>query len=226
MSLISRVQPSFDKYGKELEHAAKCTAFVIIDLPAASPNGQPARHFGTAFFISKKLLLTAGHNTLGPNGVLSHVRITYPGTPYIDYQGLSPTKPTIPTIDCKVVGTLYTGKNADPFSNDIAILDAGSHNAVFHLDLSANLPPPSSIVNVIGYPGVATQQWLGSHEGIGDVNASRTAAEILFPAQRLTITSGTVEKVGTTISYNLSTMPGMSGGCVLYNGTAVGNNQK
>ena len=216
------VEPSFDKHNKELEYATKCTAFVIIDLPAASPNGQPARQFGTAFFISKKLLLTAGHNTHG----LSHVRITYPGTSHVDYQGLNPTKATIATIDCKVVGTLYTGKNADPSSHDIAILDAGSHNAVFHLDLSANLPPPSSNVNVIGYPGVATQQWLGSHEGIGDVDAGRTAAEILFPAQRLTITSGSVEKAGTTISYNLSTMPGMSGGCVLYNGTAVGNKSK
>jgi hypothetical protein len=169
------------------------------------------------------LLLTAGHNTLGPNGVLSHVQITYPGTPYIEYQGQ--TKATIPTIDCKVVGTLYTGKNADRFGTDIAILDAGSHNAVFHLDLSANLPPPSSNVNVIGYPGFAKPNWLASHEGIGDVNASRTAAEILFPPQRLTFTSGTVEKTGTTISYNLSTMPGMSGGCVLYKGAAVGNNQ-
>jgi hypothetical protein len=206
----------------ELEYAAKCTAFVIIELPATSPTGQPVRHFGTAYFISKKLLLTAGHNTLGPHGVLSQVRVTYPGTPYIDYQGLNPMKTTIPTIDCKVVGTLYTGKNGDPFSIDIAILDAGSHNAAFHLDLSANAPPPTSNVNVIGYPGVATQQWLGSHEGIADVNASRTAAEILFPPQRLTITSGIVEKTGTTISYNLSTMPGMSGGCVLYNGTAVG----
>jgi hypothetical protein len=194
-------------------------ALLIID--HLFPDGKvAATYFATAFFISEKFLLTAGHNLSSSSNVKVKVRITLPGTPY--YQQTSIGSPNaVPTIDCRVVNTLY--KNADvPSHHDIAILDAGTYNASSYIELSSDLPILPSKVNVIGYPGIASQIWLRSHEGIGDIESNRRTTEEMFPAQRMTISSGPVTAVGKTISYRLSTVHGMSGGCVLYNGYAVG----
>src|SRR5579859_4269709 len=78
-----RVVPTFDKDEAQLEEAAKCTVFVIIDHPSKGTK-TGSRYYGTAFFISPKLLLTAGHNIVSSDGPLEHVRITYPGLPYIN----------------------------------------------------------------------------------------------------------------------------------------------
>lgn len=213
------MEPTFDKDKAQLEQAAKCTVFVIIDHPSKS-NEAGSRYYGTAFFISPKLLLTAGHNTVGSHGPLEQVRITYPGLPYINLTTLQ-GRPRISTIDCKVVGTLYTREHGS-ISNDIAILDAGSHNAADYLQISQNLPMAGAKVNIIGYPGAATEKWLLIHEGLEDVATARRATDKMFPAHRLTITSGSVESAGPMISYRLSTIPGLSGAPVLYNGVAIG----
>lgn len=213
------VEPTFAQDEAQLEQAAKCTVFVIIDHPLKS-NKAGSRYYGTAFFISPKLLLTAGHNIVGSHGPLEQVRITYPGLPYINLKTLQ-GRPTISTIDCKVVGTLYTREHG-PMNNDLAVLDAGSHNAADFLQISQNLPMIGAKVNIIGYPGAATQKWLLIHEGLQDIEISRQATNKMFPAQRLTITSGSVESGGSMISYRLSTIPGMSGAPVIYNGVAIG----
>lgn len=156
-----------------------------------------------------------------PQGPLKHVRITYPGLPYINLATLQ-GRPKIPTIDCEVVGSLYK-RDHGPMSHDIALLHAGSYNAADFLKISPDLPVKGDKVNVIGYPGVVTQKWLLIHEGlVQNVESSRRATDTMFPAQRMTITSGFVESVGTMISYKLSTIPGMSGAPVLHNDDAVG----
>jgi hypothetical protein len=195
-------------------------ALLIIEHISPADNKVVNQYLGTAFFISPKLLLTAGHNVYGPSNVRINVRITIAGTPYINYAATQ--RHTVPTIDCKVVHTLY--KNPDgPSHYDIAILDAGTYdNGSSYLKLSTELPAVSSKVNVLGYPGQAKQEWLLAHEGITDVEISRRAADEMFPPQRITITSGPVNTVGSTISYKLSTISGMSGGCVLHDGKAIG----
>jgi hypothetical protein len=206
---------SFDEDGDEIRNAIKCMALVIAE--HISADGRVETYFGTAFFISEKLLLTAGHNVYGsPN-----LKITGPGIPHIKYATVGSRRITAPTIDCKVVATLY--KNQDgPSHHDIAILHAGTYNANSYLKLSSHLPPLPSKVNVIGYPGTAAHNWLLCHEGIADIDISRKATDEMFPAHRITITSGPVATAGKTISYKLSTIRGMSGGCVLYNGNVVG----
>ena len=215
IGLTGRVQPSFENDEIQLEQAAKSTVFVIIDHPSGS------RYYGTAFFISPKLLLTAGHNIVGSRGPLDHVRITYPGLPYINVTTLQ-GQPRISTIDCKVLGTLYSRDHHGPMSKDIAVLDAGSHNACEYLKISQHLPTPGAKVNIIGYPGEVTEKWLMIHEGLQDASAARRATDTMFPAHRLTITSGSVESVGSMISYRVSTIPGLSGAPVLYNGAVIG----
>jgi V8-like Glu-specific endopeptidase len=194
-------------------------ALLIIEHISVADNKVVDHYLGTAFFISRKLLLTAGHNVHGPPNVKVKVRITIAGTPYINYAAVQ--RNDVLTFDCKVVHTLY--KNPDgPSHYDIAILDARGVNAISYLKLSTELPVVSSKVNVLGYPGQVKQEWLLCHESIKDVQISRGTADEMFPTQRMTITSGPVETVGPTISYKLSTIPGMSGGCVLHDGQAIG----
>src|SRR5579859_7656770 len=98
----------FQKDTQELRFAAKCTAVMIVDVPSTTPGSWHRYYFGTAFFVYPKILLTAGHNTLGPQGPLKTVRITTPGLVHMSYNLLQSQRLT--TIECAVVGTLYTGK--------------------------------------------------------------------------------------------------------------------
>jgi len=46
----------------------------------------------------------------------------------------------------------------------------------------------------------------------------------VFPAGSLLVTRGTVEDSDETMSYQISTCPGMGGSCVLYQGSVIGKN--
>jgi len=210
----------FQKDTQELRFAAKCTAVMIVDVPSTTPGSWHRYYFGTAFFVSPKILLTAGHNTLGPQGPLKTVRITTPGLVHMSYNLLQSQRLT--TIECAVVGTLYTGKHSKSHLTDIAILHSGSYTAGDYLPVSSDPSNPGSEVNVIGYPGPAKEEWLAVHEGLQNVEASRLVTDQMFPPRRLTISSGTVEAVEGNISYRVSTMPGMSGAPVICNGSAIG----
>jgi len=218
-----RIEATFEDEAKELLFAAKCTTFVIVELPATSPGGSRKRSFGTAFFVSPKLLLTAGHNVLGAQGPLKSVKITTPGLVHVTWNMLSSNR--LATIDCSVLGTLYSGKQGkDSYLTDIAILHSGSYTAGEYLPISAEETAPGTGVSVIGYPGPAKEGWLGIHEGLQNVEASRLITDQMFPARRLTVSSGTIESTTGNIAYKLSTMPGMSGSPVLSHGTAIGTN--
>jgi V8-like Glu-specific endopeptidase len=213
------VQASFEEDSELIHEAANCMAFMIIEHTSADGN-VVEQYLGSAFFISPTLLLTAGHNILGPPNVKVNVRIGRPGAPYINYAAALHRK--IPTIVCKIVASLYKSQRS-PSHHDIAILDAGTYdNGSSYLNLSPASPTPSSKVNVVGYPGSAKQEWLMCHDGITDAENGRRKTADMFPAQRMTITSGPVNTVSSTISYKLSTIPGMSGGCVLHEGKVIG----
>ena len=68
------------------------------------------------------------------------------------------------TIDCTVVKSLYS-KDGPP-EKDIALLDAGSHNAAdfLQVQLSFDLPKGDDdnlgLVDVIGYPGELKSEWM------------------------------------------------------------------
>jgi len=204
-----------------LINAAKCTALLCIDV--SLPGGRIQRHFGTAFFIDEKHLITAGHNT-SIKEIKDHpkkIQITYPGLTYVNYTQL--TKRKISTIDCTLVASFYSKQG--PPEKDIALLHAGSYNSADYVQLSSDLPNVSgngpAQVDVIGYPGEHKSEWMQT-QNVADVDQSLGAVAILLPKRTLTVTHGSVKTVDKIIGYDLSTCPGMSGSCVLYNGKVIG----
>lgn len=187
-----------------------------------SPSDRERKiQFGTAFFIDSKHLITAGHNTYGPNGPLKRVRITTPGLPNVDYLKLMDGK--IATIECNVVGTLY--EKVGQSETDISILHSGSYNAPEFLKLSADAPTVNGSVNIVGYPGELKLEWMRTQAGIKNADESLVATAKLLPIRTLTVSSGTVQSTGAMATYKLSTCPGMSGSCVIYNGKVIGNDK-
>ena len=187
-----------------------------------SPSDRERKvQFGTAFFIDSKHLVTAGHNTYGPNGPLKKVRITTPGLPHIDYLKLMGGK--VATIECNVVGTLY--EKVGQYETDISILHSGSYNAPEFLRLSADVPTASDPVYIVGYPGELKLEWMRTQAGIKNADESLQATAKLLPIRTLTVSSGTVQSSGAMVTYQLTTCPGMSGSCVLYNGRVIGSDK-
>lgn len=177
------------------------------------------RYFGTAFFVSEHLLLTAGHNIVGVNGPITSISITYPGLGQVESWKLSQRK--MSTIECKVVGTIY--KRNGIYSKDLAILDSGSFRHSKYLPLSSIVPPPQTAVDVIGYPGEIRHEWIEAQSGLVNSLEGQAEAVRLLPNGRLTVTRGVVEAGDTTLPYHISTCPGMSGSCVLHKGVIIGN---
>jgi hypothetical protein len=207
----------FDEDKAAIISAAKCTSLVLLE--ESHTDGTIRKFYGTAFFVSENLLLTAGHNTLGVHGVSSQIRITTPGLDLVQPWQVNQRK--VPTIICKIAGTIY--RRNGPSSNDIAILDSGTYRNSSYLSLSSAVPQIKSKVDVIGYPGYIKHEWIEAHVGVNDFDRGQKEAEKLLPKGRLTVTRGTLEHVGPTIPYKASTCPGMSGSCVLYKGAVVGS---
>jgi len=159
--------------------------------------------------------LTAGHNVHG--APKKSVRITLPGFPHVNYSKLTQGK--LFTVECEVLSCQYSKGNA---TKDIAILHAGSSLAADCLELSSELPPLDAVVCVVGYPGHIKPEWMETQKGITDVDESIGVAAKLLPERTLTATRGTVASSGPLITYSLSTVPGMSGSCVIYKGKVVG----
>jgi V8-like Glu-specific endopeptidase len=210
---------SFEKDNDGLLKAGRCTSLLLIE--ELSDNQPISHHFGTAFFIGPQFLLTAGHCTLGKKN--SNVRLTV-SRPLGD----GPINLTefvnrrTEAIDCKVLDSLY--KKDAPGHKDISLLHSHGYRTSCWLDIATAPIPLHSTVDVVGYPGRPSDQFfLGHRELTKPLQESVAAAAVLLPAQTLTITRGTVESVGDTISYRLATCPGMSGSGLLYQDEIYGN---
>jgi len=198
----------------------KSTVCIVIDI--SSPNGGYQRQFGTAFFIDKKFLITAGHNVFPKEDSRIKIQIIQPGLSHVNYTKYENGEYV--TIDCTVDDSLYKKVNG-PYEKDIAILHAGSYSApIDHfVELSADLPEQDAVVDVIGYPGELGAAWMRRQDKVNDIDESLKAVAKLLPVRTLTATRGTVQSVkGSTITYNVSTCPGMSGSCVLHKGKVIG----
>jgi hypothetical protein len=182
-------------------------------------DGKPRKHFfATAFFVSETKLLTAGHNIAGVYDRVTRISISVPGTSQVLSREMSLHK--IPLIDCKLVGTLY--KRGGPYHKDIAILDSGSFRSPDYVQLSSLIPPKDALVDVVGYPGEITREWIETQWGLKNLTQGAEDAKKLLPAGSLTVTRGKVEDSEETMSYHISTSPGMGGSCVLYQGCVIG----
>lgn len=211
-------QHTFDAdNSKVLLLASQCVAFLIVEF-------EKSTNYGTAVFIDEKHLLTAGHCLYDKNkrtDTCKRIRVVTPGLPYVDYGKLQ--KHQILTIDCSVVTNLFKGTSG-PNECDIALLHAGTTNGPLGIHLSSILPPAGAIVDVIGYPGVAVPAWLKKKlDNINDINETIKTVRKLLPDMTLTISRGSVESIGgNLITYNVSTVPGMSGSCLLFEGRVIG----
>jgi V8-like Glu-specific endopeptidase len=158
---------------------------------------------------------------MGFHGSINEIWITPPGLSQV--YSWQVARGSVTTIKCKVLGTLYSPDGK--VSNDLAILDTGSYTTTSYLSLSSTILPDNAIVDVIGYPGDILHEWIKSHEGLRTLKTRQEEAERLFQKGSLTVTRGMTKVVGNTITYNISTCPGMGGSCVLYKGYLIGENR-
>lgn len=172
----------------------------------------------TAFFIDRKHLLTAGHNLCKKNAGLKRVQVIEPGRSYLDSTKLAQGK--YYGIICEVVCNIYNENGS--YEADIALLHTGSFSWPNSLELSTVSPPNGSTVDVIGYPAELNSAWMRTQGNLQDIEESLAIVEKLLPKQTPSISRGTVVNTGAMISYNLSTVPGMSGACVVYEGKVIG----
>jgi hypothetical protein len=120
-------------------------------------------------------------------------------------------------ILCKVVGNTYKGDSL--LFADIAILDSGSFYSKHYLQLSSIAPPFNSMVDVVGYTGKISQEWLDFQWRLRELTDVPEAGRVSFPEQCLTLTCGTIIETGAS---TITVAAGMSGSCVLYQGRFVG----
>src|SRR5438552_1666488 len=74
----SRMEPKFEEDKASILAAAKCTSCLLIE-EGELDGKMKRRYFGTPFFVTDHLLLTAGHNTVGVNSRVTRICITTPG---------------------------------------------------------------------------------------------------------------------------------------------------
>src|ERR1700685_802005 len=217
--LTSSVAPNFDPDKSNIRAASRATSLLMIE--AVDSKGHLMWDFATAFFISPNLLLTAGHAALDPDGAVRTERYLFiPGTPFLNWDQVSSRNPW--AIRCTVVENLY--RVGGSRSKAIALLSSGNFESQNYVSLSAKRIPQGGTIDIIGYPGEKRITWLREkHQGLKSLEESGAAGEELLPTRRLVVTRGVVaHNSGYLTSYNLSTCPGLSGSCVLFDGKVYG----
>lgn len=184
-------------------------------------DGSPGRNFGTAFFVTRTHLLTAGHVVQSsPGARIESIRLSYAGCKTVDYD--------TNTVECELIGKLYDPASPDSSKIDLALLESPSQDAGTWLPISPKITdlPIGAVVDIVGYPGHMNRLQKECFEKKGslkDPNQSMKEAEVMLPPQTLTVSRGTVEGIENSfIRYRLSSLCGMSGGCLIYNGTVYG----
>jgi len=217
--LTVRDYPPFEKNDCNLLVAGQATACLVVR--ERLRDGTYKNRYSTAFFVTSTRLITAGHNVRMSHDAeaITDIRIYYAGWKEV-------TKDTN-TLDCHVTGILYDGGPAGQKSSktDIAILECPNHNAVFRLKLAGNVATlrEGAFVDIIGYPQQLKDE---QKDGIKDLGVTPTNLEDagkMLPASTLTATRGRVKRIEDGVFlYNNSTVPGMSGACVVFNGLVYG----
>ena len=210
-------QHTFNSDRELLLRASYRVAYLVVEFRGSTTNG-------TALFIDEKHLLTAGHCFYDRNkrtDTIKRIRVVSPGLPYINYSDLENGE--IFTLDCTIVKNLFKG-TPDPNEPDIALLHAGTGNGPLGTELSADLPPPGAVVDVIGYPQEPVMAWLKKKlNNIKDIDETIKTVRKLLPYRTLTISRGIIKSIGKSdITYQVSTVPGMSGSCLVYQGKVIG----
>ena len=207
---LERVQEEF------ILNAGNHTVFVETEIERA--NGDTDCVTGTGFFVSENLILTAKHNVMPENGKVTRIAIKY--------EGVKVVKPTDATFACELVDVM---PSTDPATysplEDLAILSCPAHYCPRFLPLSTDKLDKGMLVRVIGYPGEVTEEWLATrHPSLkGDPKSNVDFAQKLLPHRTLTVTEGGISDiVRGCATYEISTVPGMSGGCLLHEGKVCG----
>ena len=215
----ARQYPSFEDHDPLLLKAGKATACVIVEVRNA--DGSSGRNFGTAFFITRTHLLTAGHVVQSSPGTrIESIRLSYAGCKTVDYD--------TNTVECKLIGKLYDSASPDSSKIDLALLESPSQDAGTWLPISPKITdlPIGAVVDIVGYPGHMTRKQKECFEkkaSLNDPNQSMKEAELMLPPKTLTVSRGVVEGIENGfIRYRLSSLCGMSGGCLIYDGTVYG----
>lgn len=217
--LTSRLTRNFDPDKTQIIAASRATSLLMIE--AVDSKGRLMWDFATAFFISNNLLLTAGHAAIDPDGAVRTERYLFiPGTSFLNWDQVSSRNPW--AIRCTVVDNLYRAGGSR--SKDIAILSSGNFESQNFLSLSGERIPLGRTIDVIGYPGEKKITWLKEkHQDLKSLEGG-AAGEELLPTRHLVVTRGVVaHNSGFLTSYHLSTCPGLSGSCVMFEGKVRGN---
>ena len=170
---------------------------------------------GTAFFVTETLLLTAGH--LIPDGKRKIVA-QKPGTSWgeIYLDALFEKNPPCDVIPCRFIGSGYSRV-------DLAALEVeGPFRADHIMEITQQNLQSGEAVDIIGYAGEISIQYIRKMHGglpnrqdIDDVHG-------LFPIYRMLVSYGTIEATGNELTYAASTVIGMSGAPVVFQGQAIG----
>jgi len=206
-------EATFGDDAEGLIAAGKCIAYLYVKF-----KDDSEAQIATAFFIGPKHLLTAAHSLYKKDSSFQSIQLIGPGIPHIDVNKFYNND--YATVDCDLIGTYYDVRGS--YEGDIALLYSGSFNSPHFIQLSTVAPLKGEIVDVIGYPGPASEVWMSTQGKLNDITTSLARVAKLLPNRRLSVSRGTVEATGDIVSYNLSTVPGMSGSCVVYQGKAIG----
>ena len=218
--ILIRVATDFDPDKDHILTASKATSLLMIE--EYDSRGRRSLGFATAFFIARSLLLTAGHAVVSrPTGIVrTELYLFQPGTTCLDFSEVARRYPA--AIKCTVVDNLYRGLGFP--SKDIAILSSGNFESAHFLPLSGDGVPLYRNVDIVGYPGEIREMWLlEKHVGLEDVGKNKAIGEVLLPPRHLIVTRGIVShNADDLISYKISTCPGLSGSCVMFEGKVHG----
>jgi Trypsin-like peptidase domain len=209
---------TFDPNCNVLLDTCRCVVFLLIEF-------ETHRGFATGFYVDKRYVVSAGHcfyDSYNRADTIKSILATFPGVPNVDFDKLHNEE--LCTLNFKVINNLYDPLHAKR-EHDIALLECqGGVNGPRVIRLSTEFPPPDAIVDVIGYPAfISDPSYLVTTKyKLKDLARALERIRTLLPMFSLTVSRGTIESTGKMISYNASTIPGMSGSCLLYRGNVVG----
>src|SRR5215471_2494808 len=188
---------NFDNHDETLLKFGKSVCFLIIK-KRMDDGSIIVDAYGTAFFVARNMLLTAGHNTYTSDGQpINRVHIAMPGLHQVDLLDIQDRK--IPTLECEVIGRLNKRRQWNA-SHDLAVLK-GSFDFPDYLILTHNDIQNGDVVDILGYPGFKMPRWISLHK-TGDTKRSLQEAEELLPQGKLVVSRGRITDIQETISYH------------------------